>query len=113
MLHRVESLFDLPPGSLLANDLFQKNKTTTGTFLSAMELIGTDIYPSIVGLCHSIEVWLSVPLHISRKRVHLVALGVCSYVAASCGGALGRLCLTTGEEQDDKEEEFLVGCFFV
>ena len=53
----------------------------------------------------ALEVWLSVPLHISRKRVHLVAPGVCSYVAASCGGALGRLCLTTGEEQDDMDEE--------
>jgi len=54
------------------------------------------------------EVWLSVPLHISRKRVHLVAPGVCSYVAASCGGALGRLCLTTGEEQDDMDEEIVL-----
>ena len=57
------------------------------------------------GCRRTLEVWLSVPLHISRKRVHLVAPGVCSYVAASCGGALGRLCLTTGEEQDDMDEE--------
>ncbi|CAK9094623.1 unnamed protein product [Durusdinium trenchii] len=53
----------------------------------------------------SIEVWLSVPLHISRKRVHLRAPGLCSYVAASCGGALGRLCLITGDEEADQNEE--------
>eukprot|EP00435_Cladocopium_sp_Y103_P005342 s2863_g1.t1 len=38
--------------------------------------------------------WHAIPLRISRKRVQLEALGLSSYVAASCGGALGRLCLT-------------------
>lgn len=54
------------------------------------------------------QVWLSVPLHISRKRVHLVAPGICSYVAASCGGALGRLCLTTQQDQEEQEEEIVL-----
>ncbi|CAJ1337332.1 unnamed protein product [Effrenium voratum] len=45
------------------------------------------------------EDWCSVPLHISRKCQLLVAPGLCSYVAASCGGALGRLCLTKAEEE--------------
>lgn len=79
-------------------------------FLSSLELVvSTDEKNSSIGCAGAVqtgfEVWLSVPLHISRKRVHLVAPGICSYVAASCGGALGRLCLTTGEEQDDVDEE--------
>ncbi|CAK8991117.1 unnamed protein product [Durusdinium trenchii] len=44
--------------------------------------------------------WRSVPLHISRKRVQLAAPGLCSYVAASCGGALGRLCLAEAPEEN-------------
>jgi hypothetical protein len=38
--------------------------------------------------------------------VHLVAPGICSYVAASCGGALGRLCLTTQQDQEEQEEDW-------
>eukprot|EP00435_Cladocopium_sp_Y103_P032450 s379_g8.t1 len=52
------------------------------------------------------HVWLSVPLHISRKRVQLRAPGICSYVAASCGGALGRMCLITGQDQEEQEEDW-------
>ena len=48
--------------------------------------------------------WRSVPLHISRKRVQLEAPGLCSYVAASCGGALGRLCLA---EKTAEAENFV------
>lgn len=51
------------------------------------------------------QVWRSVPLHISRKRVRLMAPGICSYVAASCGGAVGRLCLTIEEDQSEQDED--------
>ena len=44
--------------------------------------------------------WRSELLRISRKRVQLEAPGLSSYVAASCGGALGRLCLTQVSETD-------------
>ncbi|CAE7253628.1 unnamed protein product, partial [Symbiodinium sp. KB8] len=56
------------------------------------------------------EDWCSVPLHISRNKELLVAPGLCSYIAASCGGALGRLCLTkpeVREVQNQPEEERL------
>ena len=103
----------LSPGSVtLANDPFQKKqkKANVGQIFIITGTGSTDRWyipsiGSVVPCRKTLEVWLSVPLHISRKRVHLVAPGVCSYVAASCGGALGRLCLTTGEEQDDMDEE--------
>ena len=38
--------------------------------------------------------------------MHLVAPGICSYVAASCGGALGRLCLTTQQDPAEQEEDW-------
>ena len=51
--------------------------------------------------------WHAIPLRISRKRVQLEALGLSSYVAASCGGALGRLCLTEVAEGPSANEEDL------
>lgn len=60
-----------------------------------------DIYDYVVlkpeiapGTCSSVDNITTNPLPISRKRIRFRALGVSSYVAAACGGALGRLCLT-------------------
>lgn len=105
-------LFETTPSKSSFNLIWGSNTSSNPTFgmLFCQEMASNG---PLQGMAPTMErfpsrwaqVWRSVPLHISRKRVRLMAPGICSYVAASCGGAVGRLCLTIEEDQSEQDED--------